>query len=69
MAFERVESVESVTVKLLNGQVCVNKTVSNQVDGEEVSVNSYETFHNNGDDLSEYPEIVQQIANLFWSSL
>lgn len=69
MAFERVESVESVTVKLLNGQVCVNRTVSNQVDGEEVSVNRYETFYNNGDDLSEHPEIVQQIANLFWSSL
>ena len=47
----------------------VRKTVTTVVDGETVSVNSYEIHFSQGDDISAEDALFQNIANHYWSTL
>lgn len=69
MAFERIEVVESIDVRLTNGQIGIRKVIMNQLDGETISENTLTFYYNKGDDLSQYPSIVQDVAELFWSEV
>ena len=69
MALERTEVVDAIEVRPLLQQVGVRKTVTNVVDGETVSVNSYEIHFSQGDDISAEDPLFQNIANHYWSTL
>lgn len=69
MALERTEVVDAIEVRPLLKQVGVRKTVTNVVDGETVSVNSYEQHFSQGDDISGEDALFQNIANHYWSTL
>lgn len=69
MALERTEVVDAIEVRPLLKQVGVRKTVTTVVDGETVSVNSYETHFSQGDDISAEDALFQNIANHYWSTL
>ncbi len=69
MALERTEVVDAIEVRPLLQQVGVRKTVTTVVDGETVSVNSYETHFSQGDDISAEDALFQSIANHYWGTL
>jgi len=69
MAVERTEVVDGIEVRPLLKQVGVRKTVTTDVDGETVSVNSLTEYYSQGDDISEQDPLFQNIANHYWSTL
>jgi len=69
MAVERTEVIDAIEVRPLLKQVGFRKTVTTTVDGETVSVNSYETHFSQEDDISAEDALFQNIANHYWSTL